>query len=98
MKLDRQHEIALQQGKILGRPEGSVYKQAIYEMRCKGYKQREVANYFNISLSTVKRYWKKDYSNSTNYRVIIYQPIQYWWGIIDIIDVGKVIYITNNTT
>ncbi|MGX4743965.1 helix-turn-helix domain-containing protein [Providencia sp. wls1943] len=59
MKLDRRHAIALQQGKILGRPEGSVYKQAIYEMRCKGYKQREVANHFNISLSTVKRYWKK---------------------------------------
>ncbi|EPJ3766583.1 helix-turn-helix domain-containing protein [Providencia vermicola] len=28
-------------------------------MRSKGYKQREVANHFNISLSTVKRYWKK---------------------------------------
>lgn len=59
MKLDRRHAIALQQGKILGRPEGSIYKQAIYEMRCKGYKQQEVANHFNISLSTVKRYWKK---------------------------------------
>lgn len=59
MKLDRRHAMALQQGKILGRPEGSVYKKAIYEMRCKGYKQREVAKHFSISLSTVKRHWKK---------------------------------------
>ncbi len=59
MKLDRRHAIVLQQGKILGRLKGSVYTQAIYEMRSKGYKQREVANHFNISLSTVKRYWKK---------------------------------------
>lgn len=59
MKLNRRHAIALQQGKILGRPEGSVYKKDIYEMRCKGYKQREVAKHFNISLSTVKRHWKK---------------------------------------
>ena len=59
MKLDRRHAIALQQGKILGRPEGSVHKKAIYEMRSKGYKQREVAEHFNISLSTVKRHWKK---------------------------------------
>ncbi|WP_254178871.1 helix-turn-helix domain-containing protein [Providencia rettgeri] len=28
-------------------------------MRCKGYKQRELAKHFNISLSTVKRYWTK---------------------------------------
>lgn len=59
MKLERRHAVALQQGKILGRPEGSVYKNAIYEMRCKGYKQREVAKHFSISLSTVKRHWKK---------------------------------------
>lgn len=45
-KLDKQHAIVLQQGKILGWLEGNVYKTAIYEMRWKRYKQQELAKYF----------------------------------------------------
>lgn len=73
LKLERRHLIALNQQKQLGRPEGSVYSEAIYRMRQKGFKQREVAKQFNISLSTVKRYWNKRlFEKTPNSRVVIY--------------------------
>lgn len=60
LKLSRRHYISLSQNKSLGRPAGSKYKDYIYELRCKGYKQREIANKLKISLSTIKRHWNKD--------------------------------------
>ncbi|EJD6540697.1 recombinase family protein [Providencia rettgeri] len=73
LKLERRHLIALNRHKQLGRPEGSVYSEAIYRMRQKGFKQREVAKQFNISLSTVKRYWtKRLFEKTPNSRVVIY--------------------------
>ncbi|EKT64478.1 helix-turn-helix domain-containing protein [Providencia alcalifaciens] len=73
LKLERRHLIALNRQKQLGRPEGSIYSEAIYRMRQKGFKQREVAKQFNISLSTVKRYWNKRlFEKTPNSRVVIY--------------------------
>lgn len=59
LKLEGRRKVALRHGKQLGRPSKSMYQFNIYHLRSYGYKQKEVADRLNISLSTVKRYWRK---------------------------------------
>lgn len=57
-KIKRCH-IAIRNGNLLGRPNGSKYNNLIQKLKSQGYKQKEVAEILDISISTVKRYWNK---------------------------------------
>ena len=54
-KIKRCH-IAIRNGNLLGRPNGSKHNNLIKKLKSQGYKQREASEILNISLSTVKRY------------------------------------------